>query len=76
MTDKKRIGLREIATLGPNTLIWDTEVSCFGARRQKSDAISYIVFYRTTRTDSAFTPLGGMEHHGRPKPHEERLSAF
>jgi hypothetical protein len=44
MTDKKRIGLREIATLGPNTLIWDTEVSCFGARRQKSDAISYIVF--------------------------------
>ena len=27
MTDKRRIGPREIATLGPNSLIWDTEVS-------------------------------------------------
>ena len=63
MTGKRRIGLREIATLGPNSLIWDTEVSCFGARRQKSEAISYVVFYRTAENRQRLHTIG---RHGAP----------
>ncbi len=63
MTDKRRIGLREIATLGPNDMIWDTEVSCFGARRQKSEAISYVVFYRTAENRQRLHTIG---RHGAP----------
>lgn len=63
MTEKRRIGLREIATLGPNSFVWDTEVSCFGARRQKSDAISYIVFYRTAENRQRLHTIG---RHGAP----------
>ena len=44
---KRRIGQREISTLEPATTVWDTEVAGFGARRQKSKSVSYIVFYRT-----------------------------
>jgi integrase len=63
MTEKRRIGLREIATLGPHSLIWDTEVSCFGVRRQKSEAISYIVFYRTAENRQRLHTIG---RHGAP----------
>jgi integrase len=63
MTEKRRIGHREIASLGPNSLIWDTEVSCFGARRQKSESISYIVFYRTSENRQRFHTIG---RHGAP----------
>jgi integrase len=63
MKDKRRIGLREIATLGPNDMIWDTEVSCFGARRQKSEAISYVVFYRTAENRQRLHTIG---RHGAP----------
>jgi integrase len=63
MTDKRRIGLREIATLGPNDMLWDTEVSCFGARRQKSEAVSYVVFYRTAENRQRLHTIG---RHGAP----------
>src|SRR3954451_19094102 len=63
MTNKKRIGIREISALCQNTTIWDTEVSCFGARRQKSEAISYIVFYRTAENRQRFHTIG---RHGAP----------
>jgi integrase len=63
MTRKKRIGIREISTLSPDTTIWDTEVSCFGARRQKSEAISYIVFYRTAENRQRLHTIG---RHGSP----------
>src|ERR1700722_15374916 len=63
MTSKKRIGIREISTLSPDTTIWDTEVSCFGARRQKSEAISYIVFYRTVENRQRLHTIG---RHGSP----------
>jgi integrase len=44
---KRRIGLREISALEHGTTVWDTEVAGFGARRQRSSSVSYIVFYRT-----------------------------
>jgi integrase len=63
MTKRKRIGLRDIATLGPSQTIWDTDVSCFGARRQKSNAVSYVVFYRTAESRQRFHTIG---RHGAP----------
>lgn len=63
MTSKKRIGIREILAMSPDTTIWDTDVSCFGARRQKSEAISYIVFYRTAENRQCLHTIG---RHGAP----------
>jgi integrase len=42
-----RIGLKEIAAMQPNTILWDQEVKGFVARRQRSDAITFSVVYRT-----------------------------
>ena len=42
-----RIGLREIAAMQPNTILWDQEVRGFVARRQFSDLITFSVVYRT-----------------------------
>ena len=33
--------------MAPNTEIWDSTVVGFGARRQRSDAVSYVLLYRT-----------------------------
>jgi hypothetical protein len=42
-----RIGLREIAAMQPNTILWDLEVRGFVARRQFSDIVTFSVVYRT-----------------------------
>jgi hypothetical protein len=42
-----RIGQREIASMEPNTILWDREVRGFVARRQHSDIITFSVVYRT-----------------------------
>jgi integrase len=63
MTKRKRIGLRTIATLGLEQTIWDADVSGFGARRQKSSSVSYVVFYRTAEGRQRFQTIG---RHGSP----------
>jgi integrase len=63
MGSKRRIGLREIAALEAGTTIWDTEVAGFGARRQKSSSVSYIVFYRTNEGRQRVLTIG---RHGSP----------
>jgi hypothetical protein len=47
MAIKQRIGLRQVRALQPGKTIWDPSISGFGARRQKSDAVTYVLFYRT-----------------------------
>jgi hypothetical protein len=42
-----RIGLKEIAAMEPNTILWDQEVRGFVARRQFSDILTFSVVYRT-----------------------------
>ena len=42
-----KIGIRDILTMQPNTILWDAAVRGFNARRQKSEAITFSVFYRT-----------------------------
>jgi integrase len=63
MGGKRRIGIREIGALEPNNTVWDTEVAGFGARRQRSNSVSYIVFYRTAEGRQRLLTLG---RHGAP----------
>lgn len=63
MTSRKRIGIRDIAALGMGQTIWDADVSCFGARRQKSHSVSYIIFYRTAENRQRFHTIA---RHGAP----------
>jgi integrase len=44
---RAKIGLKEIAAMQPNTVLWDQEVRGFVARRQHSDIVTFSVVYRT-----------------------------
>jgi hypothetical protein len=52
-----------IARLGPGEVIWDTVVTGFGARRQRSDAVSYVVIFRTRDGRQRWHTIG---RHGAP----------
>ena len=64
MSGRERIGLRHVRTLLPGQTVWDASVPGFGARRQKSDAVAYVLFYRTkdARRQRWFT----IGKHGAP----------
>jgi integrase len=74
MTEKKRIGLREVRALKPGETIWDTTVVGFHARRQQGMAVTYSVFYRTKEGRQRWQKIG---RHGAPwtpeKAREEAL---
>jgi integrase len=74
MTEKKRIGLREVRALKPGETIWDTAVVGFHARRQQGVAVTYSVFYRTNEGRQRWQKIG---RHGAPwtpeKAREEAL---
>jgi len=64
--ERKPIGLRDVRALPPNGEIWDagTEgVAGFGARRQRSEAIAYVVMYRTAEGRLRRYTIG---RHGAP----------
>jgi integrase len=65
MVERKRIGLREIRALEPNTDIWDGAggVAGFGARRRTGAAISYVLMYRTREGRQRRFTIG---KHGAP----------
>jgi integrase len=58
-----RIGLRQVRALKPGQTIWDVSLPGFGARRQKSDAVSYVLFYRTLEGRQRWYTIG---KHGAP----------
>jgi len=60
---RKRIGIRDIKALRPGQVIWDAVVRGFGARRQKSEAIVYFLFYRSAQRRQRWFTLG---KHGSP----------
>ena len=60
---KKRLGLREVRGLAPGTTIWDEAVPGFGARRQESSAVAYVLKYRTTNGRQRWLTIG---RHGAP----------
>src|ERR1700733_4511074 len=46
-SERKQIGLGSIRALAINSEVWDTTVVGFGARRQRSAAVAYVLLYRT-----------------------------
>jgi hypothetical protein len=63
MTDKQRIGLRQIRALKPDEMIWDASLPAFGARCQRMSAVSYVLFYRTKEARQRWYTIG---RHGAP----------
>jgi integrase len=61
--DRKRIGLREVRALGSGEEVWDGAVSGFGARRQKGEAVSHVLMYRTREGRKRRVTIG---RHGSP----------
>lgn len=59
----KRIGLREVRALALGQSVWDAAVPGFGARRQKSEAVAYVLFYRTAEGRQRWHTIG---RHGAP----------
>src|ERR1700722_15954464 len=60
------ITLKTLAALRPSSTVWDTgkgAVSGFGARRQKGDAVAYVVKYRTPDGRQRWATIG---RHGSP----------
>ena len=58
-----RLGFRQIRALAPGQTIWDSSLPGFGARRQKSTAVSYVLFYRTSEGRQRWYTIG---RHGAP----------
>src|SRR5271167_3196935 len=72
MVAARRIGKRSIAILKPGQVVWDGDVSGFGARRQ-ADSVSYVLIYRTAEGRQRWHTIG---RHGSPwTPDEARKEA-
>jgi integrase len=63
MAERKRIGLRDVRALGPNQEVWDAAVPGFGARRQRSAAVAYVLLFRTAEGRTRRYTIG---RHGAP----------
>jgi integrase len=61
--ERKNIGTKEIGDLTAGETIWDARVKGFGARRQKGDAVSYFLYYRTKEGRQRWHTIG---RHGSP----------
>ena len=58
-----KITLKDIRGLGENEDVWDGETKGFGARRQRSTAVAYVLMYRTTEGRQRRYTIG---RHGSP----------
>jgi hypothetical protein len=58
MASTQRIGLRQVRALEPGEIIWDSSLPGFGARRQRSKAVSYVLFYRTEEGRQRWYTIG------------------
>jgi Arm DNA-binding domain len=55
--------LRQIRVLKPGEMIWDASLPAFGARRRRSSAVSYVLFYPTKEGRQRWYTVG---RHGAP----------
>jgi integrase len=70
---KRKLGLRDVRALEPGQTVWDTAVAGFGARRQKSHGVAYVLFYRTEEGRQRWYTIG---RHGSPwTPETARVEA-
>ncbi len=63
MAYRKRLGLKEVRGLQEGQLVWDSVIPGFGARRQRSPAIAYVLLYRTREGRQRWHTIG---RHGAP----------
>jgi integrase len=63
---KKRIGIREVRALKPMSVLWDTTVIGFGARRQRSEARIFFLQYRTQAGRQRWYKIGRFESPWQP----------
>ncbi len=63
MSERKRIGLRDVRALKAGDTIWDAAVPGFAARRQTGDAVAYVLKYRTAGGRQRWQTIG---RHGAP----------
>ncbi len=63
MAERKRIGLRDVRALKPGQTIWDAAVPGFGARRQRGEAVAFVLHYRTKAGRQRWATIG---RHGAP----------
>jgi integrase len=63
MSERPRIGLREVRALEPGATVWDAAVPGFGARRQTGPAVTYFLKYRNTEGRQRWHSIG---RHGAP----------
>jgi integrase len=63
MSERTKITLTTIKNLPPGSIVWDTEVNAFGARRQKGTAVNYALLYRTKDGRQRWHTIG---RHGSP----------
>jgi integrase len=62
-----------VRALKPGEIVWDPSLPGFGARRQRSEAISYVLFYRTREGRQRWFTIG---RHGAPwTPESARAEA-
>src|SRR5262245_1321825 len=74
MSERKRIGLREVRALGQGEIMWDSGLPGFAARRQRSDTVSYVLKYRTSAGQQRWHTIG---RHGAPwTPETARAEAL
>ncbi len=55
---RAKIGLKAIAAMPPNSILWDTEVRGFNARRQFSEVVTYNIIYRTLEGTQRWQRIG------------------
>ncbi|MGB8600599.1 MAG: hypothetical protein WCD42_00200, partial [Rhizomicrobium sp.] len=58
-----RIGLKVVRALKPGEVVWDSAVAGFGVRRQKGEAVTYLLKYRTAEGRQRWYTIG---RHGAP----------
>src|SRR5262245_25925761 len=58
MGERQRIGQRHIKARQPGEVVWDWAVTGFGARRQKGEARTYFLFYRTAERRQRWYTIG------------------
>lgn len=63
MSERQRIGLREVRAMEPGETLWDATVRGFGARRQTGQAVSYFLKYRNEDGRQRWHSIG---RHGGP----------
>ena len=55
---RTKIGLRAIAAMPPNSILWDTEIHGLNARRQFSEVVTYSIVYRTLEGTQRWQRIG------------------